>query len=368
MDAGRADDLARDYLDRLRQLEETLAALGAGGGFALFGHDPPRVTWYVDGTRRAVADAELVARLSRDTGLMTAGWALAGSPALARIPRTPGQPDELTVADDAEAWRFASLLADAAQSPFLYRIGPDDAPVVHFLAVSNIRAPDPPQASSSREHSEALGPGFGHFLAAIGLVALALALGLFGYGMSSNSSQHGHPLAGLGVLWGELAKLAAVPVLLFGLFVGSVGYRREKQAALPPSTGTSEKAPAGQSPYRRAEVTIPPPRRASAGLAVVRRLGVCSFAATLPPWLIALVGPQRESLLVLFSAIAAMLWIVAAVMGSLAWARLHAYSDPSELRDGRHAKGWVIAGMLSLGLLFVLFWDVLTIGPTPAGR
>ncbi|WP_224191694.1 hypothetical protein [Nannocystis pusilla] len=164
--------------------------------------------------------------------------------------------------------------------------------------------------------------------------------------------------------------IAGVVLLFFGLLLGAVGYQLEKQAALPPPTDTSEQAPAGQSPYRRADVTIPRPRRvsASARLAAARRVGVCSFAATLLPWLVALVDPQGKALSVLSTAIAAMLWIVAAVMRSIAWARHDAHSDPSELRDGRHAEGWVIAGMVSLGLLFVLFWDVLTSGPTPTGR
>jgi hypothetical protein len=357
MDPGQGDDLASKYLDRLRRLEETLATLGAAGGQALFSAAPPAVTWYVDHTRRALADAELVASLSRDTGLLTAGWALPASPALPRIARVPGQPDRLTVADDAEAWRVASILADAAGSPFLYRLDLDDAPVVHFLAVANIRAPAP----SPHAGSEALGPGFRYFLAAFGLVALALSLGLAGYGMTSDSSGRGHPLAGLSAVVGVFAIMAGVVVLLIGAAVGAFGFRAEKRAAIPPSIGGEPltKAPAGQ-PYRRMEVVVPQPRDANPRPASARRLAVCSFATTLLPWLGALV--DNKELLVFFVVIALMLSLATGVMTSLVRA-----VDPGEVRDRRHAWGWLVAGALSLGLLFMLL-DVLGFGSPPAAR
>ncbi|MCY0987693.1 hypothetical protein OV203_11195 [Nannocystis sp. ILAH1] len=278
-------------------------------------------------------------------------------PALPRLSRVPGQPDRLTVADDAEAWRIASILADATRIPFLYRVDLEDAPVVHFLAVWNLRAPDPPPHLHGP--SEALGAGFSYFLAAFGLLALALCLGLWGYELSSIPPGSGGPLSGMNGVVGALATLAAVSVLFIAVGVGAVGFRREKQAASPPSIGGDrpEQVPVGGLPYRRMDVAGPPPRRASPLPAAARRLGVCSFVATVLPWLGALV--DHEGLLVLLGVIAVMLWLVASMMTATAWARLDAHPDPAEVRDTRHAKLWLVAGALSLGLLFALFWDSL---------
>lgn len=114
------------------------------------------------------------------------------------------------------------------------------------------------------------------------------------------------------------------------------------------------------------EVAGPPPRRASSLPAAARRLGVCSFVATLLPWLGAIV--DHEGLLVLFAAIATMLGLVAGMMTSSAWGRLDAPPDPAEVCEIWHAKLWLVATALSLGLLFALFWDSLAIGLLPGGR
>ena len=45
MDPGQGDDLASNYLDRLRRLEETLTTLGAAGGRALFSAAPLLIIW-----------------------------------------------------------------------------------------------------------------------------------------------------------------------------------------------------------------------------------------------------------------------------------------------------------------------------------
>lgn len=352
MDAGQGNELARNYLDRLRQLEDTLGTLGATGGQARFGRDPPEVTWYVDRTCRAVADAALVASLSRDTNLLTAGWALPTMPALPRISRVPGQPDRLTVADDAEAWRIASILADATRIPFLYRVDLEDAPVVHFLAVWNLRAPAPPPPLHGP--SEALGAGFSYYLAAFGLLALALCLGLWSYELSSLPPGRGGPLSGMNGVVGALATLAAVCVSFIAVGVGAVGFKLEKHNASPPSIGGDppEQVPFGGLPYRRMDVACPPRRRASPLPASVRRLGVCSFVATLLPWLGVIV--DHAGPLILFGVIAVMLWLVASMMTASAWGRLDAYPDFAEVRDIRHAKRWLVAGALSLGFLFAL--------------
>src|SRR5690349_17205642 len=118
------------------------------------------------------------------------------------------------------------------------------------------------------------------------------------------------------------AILAAVSVLFIAVGVGAVGLQREKQAASPPPGGGDppEQVPVGQLPYRRMDVPGPPPRRASPLPAVARRLGGCSFVATLLPWLGAVV--DHEGLRGFFAVIAVMLWLVASMITASAWARI----------------------------------------------
>ena len=216
-------------------------------------------------------------------------------------------------------------------------------------------------APSRGEGSDALGPGFRYYLAAFGLLVLALSLGLGGYGMTSDTSGYGTPLAGLGAVAGMLAIIAGVVVLLIAVAVGATGLGVEKRAAVPSSTGgdTSERVPAAH-PYRRVDVEIPQPPGENPGPASARRLAVCSFAATLLPWLGALV--DNNDLFVFFVVLALMLALATGVMTSLART-----AHPAEVRDRRHAWSWLVASALSLGLLFVLM-GAHVLGPTPGAR
>lgn len=86
-------------------------------------------------------------------------------------------------------------------------------------------------------HREILGAGCSLYLAAFGLFALALSLGLWGYALSSTAPGSGGPLSGMNGVVGGLAILAAVCLLFIGLGVGAAGYKRQKRAASPPSSG-----------------------------------------------------------------------------------------------------------------------------------